>query len=66
MIEVIHKIHTSRNNPHSLFAEVTVDSITNHALHIGYQTPDAKVVVFADDVERLIEILSILKETYLS
>lgn len=65
MIDVIHKIHTSRNNPNSLFAEVTVDSIANHALHIGYETPDSKVVVYADEVDRLIEILTILKETYL-
>lgn len=66
MIDVIHKIHTSRTDPHSLFAEVTVDSIANHALHIGYQTPDSKVVVYAEDVDRLIEILTILKDTYLS
>ena len=66
MIDVIHKIHTNNNDPHSLFAEVTVDSIANNALHIGYNFIDSRTVVFASDVDRLIEILTILKETHLS
>jgi hypothetical protein len=65
MIDVIHKIHTDYCDPHSLFAEVTVDSIANHALHIGYNFTDSRTVVFANEVDRLIEILTILKETYL-
>lgn len=61
MIDVIHKIHTSKNNPNSLFVEVTVDSITNQALHIGYETPSQKVVVYRDEIDKPIEALQTLK-----
>lgn len=66
MIDVIHKIHKDRNDPHSLFAEVTVDSIANNAILIGHNFTDSRTVVYSEDVDRLIEILTILKETYFS
>lgn len=66
MIDVIHKIHTEEHDPYSLFGQVTVDSIMNHALHIGYHAPNQKIVVYASEVDRLIEILTELKEKHLS
>lgn len=65
MIDIIHKIHIDEHDPHSLFAEVTVDSIANHALHIGYQTPNQKIVVYREEIDQLIDTLQLLKTKYI-
>lgn len=65
MIDVIHKIHTSPNDPHSLFTEVTVDSIANNAILIGHNFTDSRTVVYSEDVDNLIEALTLLKTKYL-
>lgn len=65
MIHTIHKIHTSVTDPHSLFAEVTVDSIANDAILIGYNFSNQRTVVYASDIDNLIEALHKLKEVYL-
>lgn len=64
MIDVIHKIHTLPNDPHSLFAEVTIDSIANHAILIGHNFTDSRTVVYPEDVDALIEALQLLKSKY--
>lgn len=65
MIDVIHKIHTQPNDPHSLFAEVTLDSIANNAILIGHNFTDTRTVVYSEDVDELIKSLQFLKNTYL-
>lgn len=65
MIDVIHKIHMAEHDPHSLFVEVTVDSIANNALLIGYNFTDSRTVVYEDDIDKLIEALQLPKYKYL-
>ena len=65
MIDVIHKIHTNEHDPHSLFAEVTVDSIANNAILIGHNFTDSRTVVYPEDVDNLIQALQLLKSKYL-
>lgn len=65
MIDVIHKIHTDYTDPHSLFAEVTIDSIANNAILIGHNFTDSRTVVYSEDVDNLIEALTLLKTKYL-
>lgn len=65
MIDVIQKIHTSENDPHSLFAEVTVESIANNAILIGHNFTDSRTVCYKEDVDNLIEALQLLKNKYL-
>lgn len=66
MIDVIQKIHTSPNDPHSLFAEVTVESIANNAILIGHNFNDSRTVVWPEDVDNLCIALQMLKNKYLS
>lgn len=65
MIDTIQKIHTSPNDTHSLFAEVTIESIANQAILLGHNFTDKRTVVFADDVDALIDALQTLKAKYL-
>lgn len=65
MIDVIHKIHTNENDPHSLFAEVTVDSIANNAILIGHNFTDSRTVVYPEDIDNLCIALQLLKSKYL-
>lgn len=60
-----YKIYMDEQDPHSLFVEVSGDSIRNEAIHIGYQTPDQKVIVCFNEIEKLIETLKIIKSNYI-
>lgn len=66
MIDVIHKIHyEDPTGGTGGFAEVTVDSIANQAILLGYHHSNTRYVVYAQDVDNLINTLQFLKETYL-
>lgn len=66
MIDVIQKIHVDECDPHSLFAEVTIDSIANNAILIGHNFTNSRTVVYPEDVDNLCIALQMLKNKYLS
>lgn len=55
------KVHMNEQDPHSLFVELNSDSLCNDAINIGYQTPNQKIVVHFNEIDKLIETLQAIK-----